>query len=74
MQAMDGELILKMLREAGIALGSDSVNGSYSMWFAVWDYLQNVRFRNTRSFQASSIYVTTANILGKPFSKFLIVN
>ena len=35
-----GELILKLLREAGIALGSESANGSYSMWFAVWDYLQ----------------------------------
>jgi hypothetical protein len=35
-----GELILKLLREAGKALGSESVNGSYSMWFEVWDYLQ----------------------------------
>jgi hypothetical protein len=26
-----GELILKLLREAGIALGSESANGSYSI-------------------------------------------
>ena len=32
-----GELTFKLLREAGIALGSESANGSYSMWFAVWD-------------------------------------
>jgi hypothetical protein len=30
-----GELILKLLREAGIALGSESANGSCSMWVAV---------------------------------------
>jgi len=35
-----GELLLKLLREAGIALGSEPANGSYSMWFAVLDYLQ----------------------------------
>ena len=35
-----GELKLKLLRVGGVALGSESGNGSYSMWFAVWDYLQ----------------------------------
>jgi hypothetical protein len=35
-----GELILKLLQEAGIAPGSESANGSYSRWFAVWEYLQ----------------------------------
>ena len=29
-----GELILTLLREADIALGSESANGNYSMWFA----------------------------------------
>ena len=32
--------MLKLLREAGIAHGSESANGWYSMWFAVWEYLQ----------------------------------
>jgi len=35
-----GELILKLLREAGIALGSESANGSDSIWVVVWEYLQ----------------------------------
>jgi len=30
-----GELILRLLREAGIALGSEPANGSCSMWVAV---------------------------------------
>ncbi|MGB5276652.1 MAG: hypothetical protein WBP02_05720, partial [Gammaproteobacteria bacterium] len=30
-QAVHGELIFKLLREAGIALGSESANGSYSI-------------------------------------------
>ena len=37
---MHGELILKLLREAGIALGSESANGSDSIWVVVWEYLQ----------------------------------
>ena len=39
-EPVHGELILKLLREAGIALGSEPANGSYAMWIAVLEYLQ----------------------------------
>jgi hypothetical protein len=35
-----GELMLKLLWKASIALGSESASGWSSMWFSVWDYLQ----------------------------------
>ncbi|MDX2487856.1 MAG: hypothetical protein QNL03_10230, partial [Gammaproteobacteria bacterium] len=47
MMGVHGELLLKLLREAGIALGSESANGSYSMWVAV--YLATVNTLDERS-------------------------
>ena len=40
-----GKLLLKLLREADIALGSESANGGYTTCFAVWDYLCSVKFQ-----------------------------
>ena len=42
MTLVHGELIVKPLREVGRALDSESANGSYSTWFAIWEYLQKI--------------------------------
>jgi hypothetical protein len=63
-QRVRGELIVKPLREAGRALDSESANGSYSTWFAIWWVLQQIQSGCRR--RVSCAYGDGCNMFGSP--------